>query len=83
MSICGPYIIQYSSLMSSLFLKGYFTKENWVELSLRRKIQAVFMMTFVGLVFIVPLLDVCLKIQAMVILIFIPFVCMINETSIS
>jgi len=29
MCISGPYIIQYSSLMSSFFLKGYFTKINW------------------------------------------------------
>jgi len=82
MSISGPYIIQYSSLMNSLFLKGYFTKENWQELNLIMKIRSVLMMTFVGLI-IVFSLDVFLKIQALVIFIFLPFNCMINNRTIS
>ena len=65
MCICGPFIIQYSSMMNSFFLKGYYTEKNWKKLSCCRKMQAFFMLTFVGLIFIIPMLDITLKFEAL------------------
>ena len=52
--------------MNSFFLKGYYTQKNWEKLSCCRKFQAIAMLTFVGLIFILPLLDIALKLEACV-----------------
>ena len=83
MSIISPYIIYYSSMMNNFYLKGYFIESNLNLMTCRRKLEALFTMTFLGLVLMTPLLDIFLKVEALIWLLTLPLFCKYNNVAIA
>lgn len=78
----GPYIIQYSSRMSSNFHKGYFQKDKWVEYHFLRKFQFCLSFTFIGLLYMF-FIDIILKLEALFLLLTLLLSFLICKTSIT
>lgn len=65
MAIIGPYIIQYSSMMNSYFIKGVFNEAMWNEFTFIRKVYLWGTFTFLGLV-LMPIIDCYMKFEAVI-----------------
>ena len=74
MAIFGPYIIQYSSLMNSIHNKGFFKANKFNKFSFVGQIYLNISFTALGLL-IMPIIDILLKIQAVVKVLSIPLCC--------
>ena len=68
MSITVPYIIQYSSMMNTFYLKDYFSQANWKNYSCLKKLFHFIIMSFLGLVVYLPMLEILIKVQALTLL---------------
>ena len=60
-AIFGPYIIQYSTMMNVLHVKGYFKEDTFKEHKCLKKLYLRGTFTFFGLL-IMPIIDLSLKI---------------------
>ena len=65
MATFGPYIIQYSSMMNSIHLKGLFKKERYESFSCLKRFYLRCSFTALGLL-IMPLIDITLKIETII-----------------
>lgn len=74
MATFGPYIAQYSSYTNLLYQKGSYSEEQLKNASPWRKACLMVLLTVVGIL-IMPLLDVSIKIEAVINLLCIPLIC--------
>ena len=74
LAIFGPYIIQYSSYISLLYHKGTYQYQNYMEESLAKRLCLIISLTWLGLI-IIPLMDIMLKLENLVNVLFLPFDC--------
>ena len=72
MAIMGPYVIQYSSLMNAIHNKGFFKEVKFNTFGLLKKSSLILAFTALGLI-IMPLLDILLKIEAILLVLTLPF----------
>ena len=49
MAIFGPYIIQFSSMINALFVKGLYNDERWNKFNCCRRLQLYLSLTIFGL----------------------------------
>ena len=74
MAIFGPSIIQYSSYMNLLYHKGIYQHDNYTKESSAKRLCLLLSLTWLGLV-VIPLVDLLLKMENIISVLLIPFVC--------
>lgn len=67
-AILGPYIIQYSTMMNAIHVKGYFKENKFMHFRRPKKCYLRLAFTFFGL-FLMPIIDLALKIQVAILLV--------------
>ena len=79
MAIMGPYIIQYSSLMNAIHNKGFFKEVKFNTFGRLKKLSLILAFTALGLI-IMPILDIMLKLEAVLLVLTLPLQCKYGKT---
>ena len=78
LATCGPYIIQYSSMMNAFHNKGCYKEPNLKDAGFFRKLYLYLATTFIGLLIMI-IVDILQKIESIIRILLIPISCKVKS----